>query len=227
MNDGRREAKKIKVQGAGTPPAADASHDDGGASDLNVADAVDVVFDDIMAEVGSRGGRAKPDGPTGAKATVQAKAEAPPADDLAAALAERDEYIAHLQRLQAEFDNYRKRVQRDSEATILRAGEAVVESLLPVCDNMQRALEAAHRHEAEQLIEGVELVGGQLRSALAGHGLEEVPGEPGSPFDPNLHEAVLVQAHDDYPEGMIVSVLQAGYLLHGRLLRPTKVIVSK
>jgi len=227
MNDGRREKKKIKVQGAGTPLAADTAHNEDGASDLNVADAVDVAFDDIMAEVGSSRGRAKPDGPTAAKAAAQAKAKAPPTDDLAAALSERDEYIAHLQRLQAEFDNYRKRVQRDNEMTVLRAGEAVVESLLPVCDNMQRALEAAHKHEAEQLIEGVELVAGQLRSALAGHGLEEVPGEPGSPFDPNLHEAILVQAHEDYPEGMIVSVLQPGYLLHGRLLRPTRVIVAQ
>ena len=71
MNDGRREKKKIKVQGAGTPSAADAAHDDSGASDLNVADAVDVAFEDIMTEVGPRRGRAKPDGSSVAKAAAR------------------------------------------------------------------------------------------------------------------------------------------------------------
>jgi molecular chaperone GrpE len=137
-----------------------------------------------------------------------------------------DEYLDHLRRLQAEFDNYRKRVQRDSEQLRLRAAEAVVESLLPVMDNMGRALEAAAQHEEGQLIAGLELVAGLLRGSLEANGLEEVPVEPGTLFDPNVHEAVLTQASDDYEEGTVLQVLERGYLLHGRLLRPAKVIVT-
>ncbi len=68
---------------------------------------------------------------------------------------------------------------------------------------------------------------GQLRSVLEGHGLDEVPAEPGLPFDPNVHEAVVAQESDEYPEGMITAVLEPGYLLHGRLLRPARVIVAR
>jgi molecular chaperone GrpE len=141
--------------------------------------------------------------------------------------AERDQYLDHLQRLKAEFENYRKRVQRDNEALVLRAGEGVIESLLPVVDNMQRALEPAERQEEGQLIKGVELVAGQLRSVLEGHGLDEVPAAPGLPFDPSVHEAVVAQESDEYSEGMISAVLEPGYLLHGRLLRPARVIVAR
>jgi molecular chaperone GrpE len=140
---------------------------------------------------------------------------------------ERNPYLDQLQRLKAEFENYRKRVQRDNEALVLRAGEGVLESLLPVLDNMQRALESAERHEEGQLIKGVELVSGQLRSVLEGHGLDEVPAAAGLPFDPTVHEAVVAQDSDEYPEGMIVAVLAPGYLLHGRLLRPARVIVAR
>ena len=148
-------------------------------------------------------------------------------DELRAALAERDQYLDHLQRLKAEFENYRKRMQRDNQALVLRAGERVLESLLPVLDNMQRALESAERHEEGQLIKGVEIVSGQLRSVLESHGLDQVPAEPGLPFDPNIHEAVVAQESDEFDEGAIVAVLEPGYLLHGRLLRPARVIVAR
>ena len=124
------------------------------------------------------------------------------------------------------MENYRKRVQRDSEQQRLRAAEVVVESLLPVMDNMSRALEAAAQDEEGQLIAGLELVAGQLRGTLEGHGLEEVPVEAGTLFDPNIHEAVMTQASEDYEEGTVLRVLERGYLLHGRLLRPAKVIVT-
>jgi molecular chaperone GrpE len=146
--------------------------------------------------------------------------------DLAKLAADCDAYLDHLRRLQAEFDNYRKRVQRDAEQHRLRAAEAVVESLLPVMDNMARALDAAARHEEGQLIAGLELVAGQLHATLEGHGLDEVPVEAGTSFDPAFHEAVLTQPSDEYDEGTVLQVLERGYLLHGRLLRPAKVIVS-
>jgi molecular chaperone GrpE len=146
--------------------------------------------------------------------------------ELAKLAADCDAYLDHLRRLQAEFDNYRKRVQRDAEQHRLRAAEAVVESLLPIMDNMGRALDAAARHEEGQLIAGLELVAGQLHDTLEGHGLDEVSVEAGTPFDPNVHEAVLTQPSDAYEEGAVLQVLERGYLLHGRLLRPAKVIVS-
>jgi molecular chaperone GrpE len=162
---------------------------------------------------------------------VAAEAEALVAEacieELAKAEAERDAYLDQLQRLKAEFDNYRKRLQRDGEAQRLRAAEGLVESLLPVLDNMERALDAAGKHEESKLVEGVELVSGQLRSVLASQGLEEVPAEPGVPFDPNVHEAVMAQESAEYPEGTIAAVLEKGYLLHGRLLRPVRVIVAR
>ncbi len=150
-----------------------------------------------------------------------------PDDALTAVVAERDDYLEHLQRLQAEFDNYRKRVRRDQEDLRLRAAETVVESLLAVVDNMGRALEAARQHGEGQLSTGVELVYEQLLRTLAGHGLTEVEVEPGAPFDPEVHEAVMTQASDDHDEGAVLQVMERGYLLHGRLLRPAKVIVVR
>ena len=91
---------------------------------------------------------------------------------------------------------------------------------------MQRALEAAERTKRASCIEGVELVAGQLRRCSRATASRRSPAEPGLPFDPNVHEAVVAQESDDYPEGMIIAVLEPGYLLHGRLLRPARVIVA-
>ncbi len=171
---------------------------------------------------------------TDAQAPAADEAEAPQAaagsrdEDPAARLAaERDDYLDHLRRLQAEFENYRKRVRREAEELRLRASEGVVESLLPVVDNMGRALEAADRHEEGQLIAGLQLVAGQLRAALSAQGLEEVPASPGDEFDPTVHEAVMTQPSDDHDEGAVLEVLERGYVLHGRLLRPAKVVVAR
>jgi len=164
-----------------------------------------------------------------AEAAADAVAEAQAAGagaELAAVTRERDEYLDHLRRLKAEFENYRKRVQRDHEELRLRAAETVVESLLPVMDNMSRALEAGARHEEGQLLAGLELVSGQLRGTLEGHGLEEIAVEPGVLFDPTVHEAIMAQPSPEHPEGTVTQVLELGYLLHGRLLRPAKVIVA-
>lgn len=176
-----------------------------------------------------------------AKAAEQAAAEAPAeaeeapavedaealAGELAAVTKERDEYLDHLRRLKAEFDNYRRRVQRDNEELRLRAAETVVESLLPVMDNLSRALEAGDKHEEGQLLAGLDLVAGQLRGTLAGHGLEEIEVEPGTIFDPEYHEAIVAQPSEEYDEGTVTQVLERGYLLHGKLLRPAKVIVAR
>ena len=116
-------------------------------------------------------------------------------------------------------------MQRDAEELRLRAAEGVVESLLPVIDNMQRALDAAAKHEEGQLIAGVELVADQLQHVLSSHGLEELPTEPGTSFDPNVHEAVLTQPSAEFEEGTVLSVLERATCCTARLLRPAKVIV--
>jgi len=146
--------------------------------------------------------------------------------ELARASSERDTYLDHLKRLQAEFENYRKRVQRESEQLRKLAAEDVLASLLPVIDNMYRACQAAERHDEGQVVEGVEKVTGQLVGLLGSQGLEELPVAPGDPFDPTLHEAVLAQPSDEFAEGAIVAVLDRGYCLHDKLLRPARVIVS-
>jgi molecular chaperone GrpE len=165
--------------------------------------------------------------PEAAQTEDVAAAEPEGDDDLATIAAERDQYLDHLRRLQAEFDNYRKRRQRESEELRLRAAEAVVESLLPVLDNLGRALQAADRHEEGQLIAGLQLVASQLRGTLIGHGLAELDVKPGELFDPAYHEAVLTQQAENKEEGTVLQVLESGYLLHGRLLRPAKVIVAR
>jgi molecular chaperone GrpE len=162
-----------------------------------------------------------------AEEAVPAAAAGELVDELAAVTRERDEYLDHLRRLKAEFDNYRKRVQRDNEELRLRAAETVVESLLPVMDNLNRALEAGDQHEEGQILAGLGLVADQLRGTLAGHGLEEIEVEPGTTFDPEYHEAIVAQPSDEFDEGAVTQVLERGYLLHGKLLRPAKVIVAR
>jgi len=182
------------------------------------------------AKAGKKAAEARSSGEDAAEVTEAEVAEAAAqaiADELAVVTRERDEYLDHLRRLKAEWDNYRKRVQRDNEELRLRAAETVVESLLPVMDNMSRALDAGDRHEEGQLLAGLNLVAGQLRGTLAGHGLEEIEVEPGTMFDPEYHEAIVAQESEEYDEGTVTQVLERGYLLHGKLLRPAKVIVAR
>lgn len=142
------------------------------------------------------------------------------------ALKERDEYIDTLRRLQAEFDNYRKRVQRDSEHLKTRASIEVMEDILPVMDNFDRALKAATEHEEKVLSEGVEMVYKQLRDALNKRGLCEIEAH-GKPFDPTQHEAVMCRPSTEHEEGTVTEVLERGYHYQDKVVRPAKVIVSE
>lgn len=140
-------------------------------------------------------------------------------------LRERDEYLDSLQRLQAEFDNFRKRVLRDGEQRTLRAQTEVIEELLPVLDNFERAMQAADEHDEKLLSSGVELVYGQLRDLLTRRGLCEIDAE-GAPFDPNHHDAVMCQPSGEHEEGTVMKVLEKGYQLDDKVMRPARVIVS-
>jgi molecular chaperone GrpE len=144
-------------------------------------------------------------------------------DRLAEATRQRDEYLDALQRLKAEFDNYRKRAARDQNDLVARASERLVKQLLPVLDDLERALDAAEEHEEAKLEDGVRLVHRALADALAKEGLVEV--ETVGPFDPHTQEALLTQP-SEAEEGTVVQVLQKGYKLGDRVLRPARVVVS-
>ena len=136
---------------------------------------------------------------------------------------ENEELIDTLQRLQADFDNYRKRAARDQENLVARAGERIVKELLPILDDLERALEAAEQHEEAKLEDGVQLVHRQLEQLLAKEGLAAV--ETDGRFDPHVHEALLTQP-SEADEGSVIEVLQKGYRLGDRVLRPARVVVA-
>jgi molecular chaperone GrpE len=144
---------------------------------------------------------------------------------LAEAEARRDEYLADLQRLAAEYENYRKRAIRDQERLVAHAHERLVRELLPVLDDLERTLEAAERHEEAALVDGVRLVERSLRMALEKEGLLEI--ETTGAFDPHVHEALLARAQQDAEAGDVVEVVQRGYRLGDKVVRPARVIVAE
>jgi molecular chaperone GrpE len=147
-------------------------------------------------------------------------------DELAAARAQAEEYLAHLQRLQAEFDNYRKRVLREQAAAVELAAEPVMRRLLEVLDDFELALLAAtSQPDFAAFLKGVELVYAKLADALASEGLERIPAE-GAPFDPERHEA-LMQSGEEEGEPRVAEVFRAGYTLKGRIIRPAGVRVER
>jgi molecular chaperone GrpE len=155
---------------------------------------------------------------------------------------ERDDYLDALKRLKAEFDNFRKRTAREHAATTARANEALLKELLPILDDLERALEAAEQHDARsaagqspaartqkpgeaKLEDGVRLVQRALADVARRHGLEEI--ETNGAFDPHVHEALLAQPADHAEPGSVLQVLQKGYRLGDRVLRPARVVVAE
>ena len=143
--------------------------------------------------------------------------------DVEALQAERDQLFDRLQRLAAEFDNFRKRSAREQAGLIERAIERLVNELLPVLDDLGRALEAGEEHEGARLEEGVRLVHRALADLLAKEGLAEIETE--GKFDPHVHEALLSQP-SDAEEGSVIEVVQKGYRLGDKVLRPARVVVA-
>lgn len=139
--------------------------------------------------------------------------------DHAQVVAERDEYLDALRRLQADFENYRKRVQRDSDAAADKAGEKLVNRLLPVLDTFELAL----AHEVDPDASPLSRMHDSLLSALEGEGLERVS-PLGEPFDPNSAEAVMHEDGDG-SEAVVSEVLRAGYIWKGRVVRAAMVKV--
>jgi molecular chaperone GrpE len=128
-------------------------------------------------------------------------------------------------RLAADFDNYRKRVAREQVDLTRRANERLLNELLPVLDDLERVLEAAAQHEEAKLEDGVRLVHRSLLGLVERHGLSEI--ETDGAFDPHVHEALLAQAGEGAEEGSVLQVLQKGYKLGDKVLRPARVIVAE
>lgn len=141
--------------------------------------------------------------------------------------AECDKYRDSLLRLQAEFENYRKRMVREQTQFLERAVEGFVSKLLPIIDNLERAIAAAEeKHDLEQLAGGVTMVHSQIVDLFAREGIEIIdPVE--QPFDPTLHHAMLTVEDDEHEDNTVLEVLQKGYVLKGKVIRPAMVKVSK
>jgi molecular chaperone GrpE len=161
------------------------------------------------------------------EAEVTITAEDAIAADLDKARAEAESYLDDLRRLQADFDNYRKRTLREQTARAASASQALVARLLPVLDNFELAVSAAERsRDFDRMLKGVEMVFGELREVLEGEGLVKIEAE-GKPFDPERHEAVIAVEQEDIEPGMVVDTVRAGYELRGKVLRPAMVKVAK
>jgi molecular chaperone GrpE len=160
---------------------------------------------------------------------VDGEASSPSAEDLLARLQdaerERDEVLDNLRRVAADFDNYRKRVAREQAQLYSRAAERVVVKLLPVLDDLVRALEAAEHHEEAKVLEGVNMTKDALAGVLASEGVEEISTD--GAFDPHVHEALMTQPAEGVEPGHIVHVIQRGYRLGDVVLRPARVIVAE
>jgi molecular chaperone GrpE len=165
-----------------------------------------------------------PEDPSSVEVSGEAEEEGPELaqlrEELESVRRERDEYLETLKRLKAEFENTRKRQERERERIVQMASERLVRELLPVLDNLDRALESEG-----DIREGVRVTREQLVGVLEEEGLIPVASD-GQHFDPNVHEAVMSQPSEEHEEGVIVQTFQRGYMLNGRPIRPAKVVVA-
>jgi molecular chaperone GrpE len=152
-------------------------------------------------------------------------------DELGEAKRERDEYLELARRTRADFENYRKRVAKESSEALARGKATLARELIPVIDNLERALEAASAPSAEvsaqeALARGVALVHEDLRGRLRDAGVEAY--DPiGERFDPALHEALSTRSREGSEAGVVVETVEKGYRLNGQVLRPARVVVSE
>jgi molecular chaperone GrpE len=187
-----------------TPPAATA----GNGADAHASVATD----------------AGPDAPTAAAAEPTAESLAAERD---AARQQAQDYLAMAQRAQADFQNFRRRAEQERTEAFDRGRGEVVNAILPVLDDFERALAALPaERQTEDWLEGVRLIERKLRSTLESLGVERIEAE-GQPFDPWQHEAVLHEERGDFAPGTVAAVARHGYRLGGKVLRPAQVVVAK
>jgi molecular chaperone GrpE len=226
-----REAEARTAEADETPPEPDklaaaqpATEDVDEATededhDQAVTDRADEAAEDEAAEAEAE--------PADTATTADAGAASAVAADLNAARAEAESHLDDLRRLQADFDNYRKRTLREQTARAASASQALVAKLLPVLDNFELAVSAAEQsRDFDRMLKGVEMVFGELREVLQGEGLVKIEAE-GKPFDPERHEAVVAVEQEDTEPGTVVDIVRTGYELRGKVLRPAMVKVAK
>lgn len=155
-----------------------------------------------------------------ADAVLRLEKELEDARDLA------DEYLRQLQRLQAEFDNYRRRMLKEQSRWSENAVSSFAGRILPVVDNLERALAAADPDSESTLKQGVEMILRMLLDALKAEGIETIE-SVGTPFDPAVHEAVLQEESTDHFDGQVMEELQKGYKSRSKILRPSLVKVAR
>ncbi len=166
------------------------------------------------------GAAAKPHKKKGAARGKKAAAEKAPAEDTLPPVDDR--YL----RLQADFDNYRKRVLREKEDIYKLANQDIIEELLPVIDHVELAFSSVgETHQQDPVVEGFRMVAEQLLGVLTKFGLVPIETD-GQEFDPNLHEAILHMPSDEVAENFVVSQARGGYKLGERLIRASQVVVS-
>lgn len=161
------------------------------------------------------------------EAVVREDGEEDAPDPLEEALRESEEYRDRWMRLAAEFDNYKKRRSREFDALVQSASENLIRELLPVLDSVARALEhrADGEEESDGFRQGVTMIMEQFPKVLERRGLSEIDAL-GRPFDPNYHEALMQMSSDEHAEGLVMGVVDRGYRLGDKVIRPAKVVVS-
>ncbi|MFL6189994.1 MAG: nucleotide exchange factor GrpE [Actinomycetes bacterium] len=226
-----REAEARTAEADETPPEPDklaaaqpATEDVDEATEDEDHDQAVTDRADEAAEDEAAGAEAEP---ADTATAADAGAASAVAADLNAARAEAESHLDDLRRLQADFDNYRKRTLREQTARAASASQALVARLLPVLDNFELAVSAAEQsRDFDRMLKGVEMVFGELREVLQGEGLVKIEAE-GKPFDPERHEAVVAVEQEDTEPGTVVDIVRAGYELRGKVLRPAMVKVAK
>lgn len=165
--------------------------------------------------------------PEPAAHAVPPAAEVAAGEELSAARAQAAGYLEDLQRLKAEFDNYRKRIVKEQTGLVERAAGGLVLRLLPVLDNFELAVASAEdSRDFERMLRGIEMVFGELKEVLASEGLERIAAK-GKPFDPNYHEAALEVDGEGDGEAYVADELRSGYTFKGRVVRPAMVKVAR
>jgi molecular chaperone GrpE len=185
-------------------------------------DAVRETLKEEREEISSENGK----GDDGTEAAVEPAApEAAPEDELTKVARERDEYLDLAKRTQADFENYRKRAAKDMTAAGARARIGVIREILPVIDNLERALGVAPQGDGDAFVEGVRLVYRELEGALARAGVESIDPK-GDAFDPNVHEALSMQPQEGAESGSVIDVVEKGYRTADAVIRPARVVVA-
>jgi molecular chaperone GrpE len=179
------------------------------------------------APVTSRDESGEPSGeedPQNEQELLEEKEQTESEDPLARVQRERDEYLDLARRSQADFENYRKRAAKEAALAGERAKSGLVRELLPVVDNLERALASAGSSE-QHLAEGVRLVHSELIAVLERNGVQQFD-PSGERFDPGEHEALSMRPQDGAESGVVLDVVEKGYRANGTVLRPARVVVS-